>query len=1346
MRKYSHAQKHLQAEHEEGKEHKAEVKLRTAHHVLPILGFMAPFFFAVIFFGALVGYSVQGAQENQDATRLAERSTSDLEVGVTDLSPRGASGGAYIPASCELGLSHRGSCNVTVSAGPSQTIYVGQTAQAVSYSSSQADNCTYRGSGALSAGNFTAQGATSGTIRPGAFNTTGTWTLDFTCSDLPVTRTFGATVYIIVIPRPPTVDSLSFNPSTIASGGSSNIAFSSSYATACEGQGILVGNLGFIAAGGVPTGPQLFDIVQSVRCSGPGGTSAWSSATLTVTPPPVIGTCPTPNGVGPANSCPTGFLGINNIQGNGHYHWYCDGAPNVESNGSGLCWYVPPAASCTGTSYWGNCGYDVSGLASGASVVSTNSLFGYTGSATISCTNGTQTLTSPTCNAVAGPPPPTVDSLSFGPSTITSGASSMISFTSSNATACEGTGIFNGNLLRTSMTAVNTGVQFSTIVQQVRCSGPGGTSAWRSATLTVGSAPPASCFLPWGGSIADGAFVTAYASASANPCLNETRTCNDGLLSGTYLAQSCTPPVSGTQCTYYALPQSAQPTGPAACARGTYSAWTGGVSPLYWFWNCVDGTETLSCGVLRDTRNCPITTMTWGTPAMCTGNTSLIATHGSAVTALDNNSLAIAGSYVGGATYSCVSGTLNYSSGSCQQVLCTEPNDASGPYAACTFTCANGGTPYPACPLPFLPDLTAGGVTPLTATMNVPVVLSALVMNPGNGTNAPTPAGFNNFFQLNGVTNIGVTSTPILLGGASRRLGITHTFPTAGNYTVRLCVDKSSASDLGLISEGLGENNNCGPATPIEVFNPANTASFTAPPTCTIGTNSNTCFFNSPPVSWTSANITNVNLFQGGVLLTTTGGGPQSYPLAYLYHGSIVFELRRSDGFVLDITTGTASCGVNDTWNGSICEPPPPTGSFTTTPSCIIPVNGSSCTASVSWTSTGGFVSLTDSPSFPTGIYTSTGSGAQTYSPITIPHGGGTYYLFSNAPPSIPLDTVVGAATCAGGSSWNSFMCAPITSGAWFTSTPSCTIPLNGSGCTASVSWDSVGVSNGVRLEDGSGGIYTGPTYGAQSSSITIPYGGGTYRLRSLDDFSISDTINGTATCAAGLTWNATRCVVPTPVLTTTPTSLSFGAVLLGNAGTRTFTITNTGDPTSQLTGVVSGNALFVCTLGCTYTALTPASPPHTVTITFTPTALGLVSTPILFNGAPAPTPLVATGNGTPVTISVPAAINFSGVPAITPFTRFKDISFTITNIGSVNLPNDTFTGYAAPYTCVSVATCGAGGINLTRNVVNTVTLRFRPTAPITYPQQIGTLTGQPAYSITIDGRGILPVFNVKEQ
>lgn len=51
--------------------------------------------------------------------------------------------------------------------------------------------------------------------------------------------------------------------------------------------------------------------------------------------------------------------------------------------------------------------------------------------------------------------------------------------------------------------------------------------------------PPANCTTPWGASVAHGNSVTAYKSSSASTCTSQTRTCDNGTLSGSYAYQSC---------------------------------------------------------------------------------------------------------------------------------------------------------------------------------------------------------------------------------------------------------------------------------------------------------------------------------------------------------------------------------------------------------------------------------------------------------------------------------------------------------------------------------------------------------------------------------------------------------------------------------------------------------------------------------------------------------------------------------------------------------------------------------------------------------------------------------------
>lgn len=87
----------------------------------------------------------------------------------------------------------------------------------------------------------------------------------------------------------------------------------------------------------------------------------------------------------------------------------------------------------------------------------------------------------------------------------------------------------------------------------VRLTSSGSFSTALSATVNVGGVTnnwsvttraANSCSRPWGGTIAHGSSVTAYAAASVpcgGSCSSQSRSCNDGVLSGSYTKASCAP-------------------------------------------------------------------------------------------------------------------------------------------------------------------------------------------------------------------------------------------------------------------------------------------------------------------------------------------------------------------------------------------------------------------------------------------------------------------------------------------------------------------------------------------------------------------------------------------------------------------------------------------------------------------------------------------------------------------------------------------------------------------------------------------------------------------------------------
>jgi CARDB len=130
-----------------------------------------------------------------------------------------------------------------------------------------------------------------------------------------------------------------------------------------------------------------------------------------------------------------------------------------------------------------------------------------------------------------------------------------------------------------------------------------------------------------------------------------------------------------------------------------------------------------------------------------------------------------------------------------------------------------------------LPDLTAGSITPTTASAGALTTLSTNTTNSG-----PTAAGaFPTLFQVQETGAVVPSSyNNGLAQGASAPATASYTFPSAGTYNVRACAN-NNASWINIISES-NYANNCGPWTPITVtgVTPAPTCTFSANPTASV--------------------------------------------------------------------------------------------------------------------------------------------------------------------------------------------------------------------------------------------------------------------------------------------------------------------------------------------------------------------------------------------------------------------------------------------------------------------------------------------------------------------------------
>ena len=140
-----------------------------------------------------------------------------------------------------------------------------------------------------------------------------------------------------------------------------------------------------------------------------------------------------------------------------------------------------------------------------------------------------------------------------------------------------------------------------------------------------------------------------------------------------------------------------------------------------------------------------------------------------------------------------------------------------------TLTCTNSnGISAPASipasatvrvdPAEVQPDLTAGPVTPITATINVAQIFNSTISNIGTGAASGT---ITHLFQYDddadhtaGVTTSTATSTSTISANTGTVVVTNlHNFTTSGTKYIRVCAD-NNASFVGTVPES-DENNNC---------------------------------------------------------------------------------------------------------------------------------------------------------------------------------------------------------------------------------------------------------------------------------------------------------------------------------------------------------------------------------------------------------------------------------------------------------------------------------------------------------------------------------------------------------
>ena len=193
----------------------------------------------------------------------------------------------------------------------------------------------------------------------------------------------------------------------------------------------------------------------SIQCTNSSGGSVQANATVSVSQPPALN--------------PTANISAN--------------PTNISSgNTTVIQWSSTNATECHATQ---GPGFSTGGATSGS--VSSGAIFNTTTYA-ITCTNSSGSASNSATVTVNSVPPvnnPTAN-IYVSPSSVNQGQPTTISWSSTNATSCYGTGFSTGNATSGS---TSSGAIYSTTTYSVTCTNSSG-SAYDSATVTVNSAPP----------------------------------------------------------------------------------------------------------------------------------------------------------------------------------------------------------------------------------------------------------------------------------------------------------------------------------------------------------------------------------------------------------------------------------------------------------------------------------------------------------------------------------------------------------------------------------------------------------------------------------------------------------------------------------------------------------------------------------------------------------------------------------------------------------------------------------------------------------------------------------------
>jgi len=365
-----------------------------------------------------------------------------------------------------------------VSAGISvapQQIVAGDAA-ALTWSTSNAQSCAASGS-------WSGTQALMGTaVSTGTLMTPGVYSYTLSCVGVGQGAGATATATLTVNPAPASISSFSATPTAIQTGQSVVLTWISSGATSCTASGGS-GSDGWsgnvpVASSGTSVGPvgTAGIYTYSLTCTGPGGAGAPQSVNVTATSP----------------STAASVLSFR-------------AAPSTVQTGQStlLSWSTSGATSCTATGGTGSDGWNgVKATSSaGSSIGPLNVAGNYLYTLTCTGPGGTGAPVSVGVDVNSTAPPAAILTFTATPGLLQTGQAITLAWTSSNATSCtagDGTGSdgWSGSeAVSSSGTQIGPINAAGSYNYALTCTGPGGSSAPASASVTVSATAPAAAIV-----------------------------------------------------------------------------------------------------------------------------------------------------------------------------------------------------------------------------------------------------------------------------------------------------------------------------------------------------------------------------------------------------------------------------------------------------------------------------------------------------------------------------------------------------------------------------------------------------------------------------------------------------------------------------------------------------------------------------------------------------------------------------------------------------------------------------------------------------------------------------------